>query len=188
MFNISATNRGTARNEADNYQTPISVINNFLDHHQLKDGNILEPSASSGNFVSVIREREINKHYITSVELREEEYNNLLIHSDEVFIANFLTWKTNRKYKTIIGNPPYNLAIEFMEKCFEIADKDTEIIMLLRTAFLKSKKRYDFWQKHPVNGLYVLSQRPSFTGHGTDATSYSFFVWNSSNKQEIKVI
>jgi hypothetical protein len=80
------------------------------------------------------------------------------------------------------------MAIEFLNHCFEIANKDTEIIMLLRTAFLESKKRYEFWQKHPVNGLYVLSQRPSFTGHGTDATSYSFFIWNNSNKQEIKVI
>ena len=75
------------------------------------------------------------------------------------------------------------------QKCFEIADKDTVIIMLLRTAFLESKKRYDFWQKHPVSKLYVLSQRPSFTGKGTDATSYSWFVWdNRTNKQEIKVI
>jgi hypothetical protein len=78
--------------------------------------------------------------------------------------------------------------MEFIEHCFEISDEDTEIIMLLRTAFLESKKRYDFWQRHPVNGLYVLSQRPSFTGHGTDATSYSFFVWNNSGKQEVKVI
>ena len=50
------------------------------------------------------------------------------------------------------------------------------------------KVRYQFWQQYPINGLYVLSQRPSFTGHGTDATSYSFFIWNNSNKQEIKVI
>lgn len=94
----------------------------------------------------------------------------------------------DKKYKTIIGNPPYSLAMEFINKCFEIADQDTEIIMLLRTAFLESKKRYDFWQEHPLNGLYVLSQRPSFTGKGTDATSYSFFIWNNSGKQEIKVI
>jgi hypothetical protein len=78
--------------------------------------------------------------------------------------------------------------MEFIEHCFEIGDKDTEIIILLRTAFLESKKRYEFWQKHKLNGLYVLSQRPSFTGKGTDATSYSFFVWNNSDKQDIKVI
>ena len=184
---MSAANRGAIRNIADNYQTPIKVISNFLDHYELKEGNILEPSASSGNFVKVIRERG-NQDFITALELREEEITNLTNLSDEVIITDFLIWETDKKYKTIIGNPPYSLAMEFIEHCFEIGDENTEIIMLLRTAFLESKKRYDFWQKHPVNGLYVLSQRPSFTGHGTDATSYSFFVWNNSGKQEIKVI
>ena len=27
------------------------------------------------------------------------------------------------------------------------------------------------------SGLYTLHKRPSFTGRGTDATSYSWFVW-----------
>ena len=61
--------------------------------------------------------------------------------------------------------------------------------MLLRTAFLESQKRYDFWQQHPVNKLYVLSKRPSFLQNGkSDATSYSWFIWDNSDKQEIKVI
>ena len=92
------------------------------------------------------------------------------------------------KYKTIISNPPYSVAQEIIERCFKIANEDTEIIMLLRLAFLESKKRYNFWQKHPVNGLYVLSQRPSFTGKGTDATAYAWFVWNNTGTQNIKVI
>ena len=66
---------------------------------------------------------------------------------------------------------------------------DGKLIMLLRTAFLESKSRYEFWQKNKLNGLYVLSKRPSFTGNGTDATSYSWFIWDkSTEKQEIKVI
>jgi len=184
---ISATNRGSERIVADFYATPRNVINNFLNHHKLQNGNILEPSAGNGNFIKAIRERE-RENFITAVELRSEEEQNLKQISNEVAIIDFLKWKPERSYRTIIGNPPYSLDIEFIEHCFEIADEDTEIIMLLRTAFLESKKRYNFWQKHPINGLYVLSQRPSFTGHGTDATSYSFFVWNNSGKQEVKVI
>lgn len=60
--------------------------------------------------------------------------------------------------------------------------------MLLRTSFLESKNRYEFWQRYPLNGLYVLNKRPSFTGHGTDATNYAWFVWNNSEKQTIKVL
>lgn len=68
-------------------------------------------------------------------------------------------------------------------------NENGKLIFLLRTAFLESKSRYDFWQENPLSGLYVMSKRPSFTGNGTDATSYSWFVWDkSTNKQEIKVI
>lgn len=187
MIVISATNRGSQRIVADFYATPENVIHKFLNHYNLKTGNILEPSAGNGKFIKVLKERE-RERFITAVELRNEEESTLKQYSNEVVITDFLTWKPNNTYKTIIGNPPYSLAMEFITHCFEISDKNTDIIMLLRTSFLESKKRYNFWQQHPVNGLYVLSQRPSFTGKGTDATSYSFFVWNNSGKQEIKVI
>jgi hypothetical protein len=153
----------------------------------LKVGNILEPSAGNGNFIKVIHEYDYDD-YVTAIEIRDEERNTLEQLADEVIITDFLNWYPNKKYKTIITNPPYSIAQEFIEHCFKIADKDTEIIMLLRTAFLESKKRYPFWQKHPVNGLYTLSNRPSFKGKGTDATSYSWFIWNNGKQQEIKVI
>lgn len=187
-MNISATNRGSSRAVADFYATPKDVVHNFLNNYQIQDGNLLEPSAGNGNFLSAIRERESNERFVTALELREEENDILNTYSDEVVIGSFLDWKPDKNYKVIIGNPPYSLALEFMEKCFEIANEDTEIIMLLRTAFLESRKRYEFWQKHPLSELYVLSKRPSFTGKGTDATSYSFFVWNNKGKQKIKVI
>lgn len=185
---MSATNRGGKRKESDFYITPVNTIINFLEHYKLKDGNILEPSAGNGNFLKVIKDLGY-KNNITACELRQEEYNNLNTYANDIYIGDFLTYKPNKSFKTIIGNPPYSLAMEFINHCFKIADKDTEIIMLLRTAFLESKKRYGFWLQHPVNGLYVLSQRPSFLGNGkSDATCYSFFIWNNSNKQEIKVI
>jgi len=92
------------------------------------------------------------------------------------------------EYSTIITNPPYSIAQQFVEKAFKLAGKDTDIIMLLRLAFLESKKRREFWQSHPVNGLYVLSERPSFTGAGTDAAAYAWFVWNNSDRQITEVI
>ncbi len=163
------------------------MIENLFKYHKIKEGNVLEPSAGNGNFVKVINDKSNNR--ITALEIRKEEYDNLNQYADEVIIDDFLKWKPNKKYKTIIGNPPYTYALEFIEKCFEISDHDTEIVMLLRTAFLESKKRYDFWQRHPVSKLYVLSQRPSFLQNGkSDATSYSWFIWDGSKKQEIKVI
>lgn len=185
MNNISATNRGSKRIEADFYATPIKDIHKFLDFYPLQEGNILEPSAGNGNFVKVLRERESRLH-ITSVELRQEEFDNLNTYSDEVIIGDFLNLDITNKYKTIIGNPPYSLAIEFVEKCLDLLEDEGELILLLRTAFLESKKRHDFWKRNPLNGLYVLSQRPSFTGNGkSDATSYSWFVWKKEKCDQV---
>jgi len=183
---MSATNRGAKRIESDFYATPKDCVQNFIDHYGSINGRVLEPSAGNGNIVEVVKRN--GKNTVTSVELRSEEADNLRAVSDKVIISDFLKFETDDKFDFIIGNPPYSLAQEFLEKCFEIADKNTRIIMLLRTNFLESKKRCEFWQKHPVNGLYVLSKRPSFTGKGTDATSYSWFVWDETDKQTIKVI
>ena len=188
---MSATNRGSQRVESDFYSTPEKVIHNFLNHYGTISGSILEPSAGSGSFSKVIRERQSFNYWLTSMELRPEERDNLEKYSNEVIIGDFLSHEFKYdEFDCIIGNPPYSLAIEFLEKCFSICSPtNTTIIMLLRTAFLESKKRYNFWQKHPVNDLYVLSERPSFLNNGkSDATSYSFFVWNNSEKQSICVI
>ena len=187
---MGATGRGTERKPYDFYATPIDCVENFINNYGIDKikGNILEPSAGSGNIIQALRQRKV-QGIITALELREEERDSLTQISDKVIIGNFLEWEPDKEYDVIIGNPPYTYAREFIEKCFKIANKNTVIIMLLRTAFLESKSRYEFWQQHPLSGLYALSKRPSFTGKGFDATSYSWFIWdNRTDKQEIKVI
>ena len=187
---MSATGRGTTRKPHDFYATPIDCVENFINNYGIDKikGNILEPSAGNGNIIKTLRQKKV-QGIITALELRDEERDTLIQISDKVIIDNFLEWEADKDYDVIIGNPPYTYAREFIEKCFKIANKNTVIIMLLRTAFLESKARYEFWQQHPLSGLYTLSRRPSFTGKGTDATSYSWFIWdNRTDKQEIKVI
>lgn len=117
---MSATNRGAKRKECDFYATPKDVIYNILENFDLNTyGNkVLEPSAGNGNISSVIRELYPDKH-ITSLELREEERENLKTCSDEVIIGNFLNLDLYNKYDIIIGNPPYSLAIKFVNKSLQ---------------------------------------------------------------------
>ena len=94
------------------------------------------------------------------------------------------------KYDAIIGNPPFSNAMDFVTKSYQHLNPGGVIIFLLRTAFLESKERFPFWKEHAgeLAGLYTL-QRPSFTGKGTDATSYSWFIWKpGSNQNTIKII
>lgn len=190
MIDISATNRGSKRIESDAYFTPVPVVTKFLKAYDLNmnDLNIFEPSSGSGNICKAIRELYPTAHIVAN-ELRAEENDALSKYADSIHNLDFLKMNgQGLKFDVVISNPPFTYAKEFLEKCFEIFDKNTIIIMLLRTAFLESKSRYNFWQKHPVNGLYVLSQRPSFDGKGTDSCSYSWFVWDRTDKQTIRVI
>lgn len=189
---MSATNRGATRNKADFYPTPPEVIHNYLNANPIAklDCNILEPCAGSGNIVTILKNRGYTN--VDAVEIREEEKEFLENRADNVYIGDFLMMEgLANKYDVIITNPPYNLAQQFIEKSLDIVKPNGKVIMLLRTNFLESKKRFEFWQKNPPSRLYVLSQRPSFTGKGTDATSYSWFVWDKSVfgcNQKIKVI
>ena len=78
------------------------------------------------------------------------------------------------------------MAMEFINKSLELLHPGGLLIFLLRTDFLESKKRFKWWQDHPLSGLYTLHKRPSFTGHGTDANSYSWFVWERGGTGCIK--
>lgn len=79
----------------------------------------------------------------------------------------------------IITNPPFKLALEFLEKSLAEADV---CIYLLRLGFLESKKRREFHKRNPPNHLIVLSERPSFVAGGTDKTAYAWYVYDPNNK------
>jgi len=186
---MSATNRGAIRRESDFYKTPTETIDAFLDHFCfLINEDILEPCAGDGAIIKAIRAR-TPAQYITAIEIREEESANLLdAGADQVFIDDFLTFPgLDPAPGTIITNPPYSIAQEIIEHCFKIAP-DAEVIMLLRLGFLESQKRREFWERHPLTQLYPLLKQPSFTGKGTDAAAYGWFVWSKYRKPLIKPI
>lgn len=160
---MSATNRGCERKAYDFYATPPETVRAFLANFDgISAGDrILEPSAGNGQIVKVLREGGYDNR-IDAVELRPEERGALEALAGNVTIGSFFDYEPDCGYDVIIGNPPYSLALDFIN---------------LRTNFLESEKRFKWWREHPLSGLYTLHKRPSFTGRGTDATSYSWFVW-----------
>jgi len=188
---MSAAGRGAARQAYDFYATPIESVYSFLDNFEgisLSD-RILEPSAGNGNIIRALRARGFTNQ-INAVEIRSEEREHLEDIADEVVLGDFLSYEPDLSYDVIIGNPPYSLAQEFVDKALDLLAPGGLLIFLLRTAFLESEKRFNWWQDHPLSGLYTLHKRPKFIGKGTDATSYSWFVWERGGlqRQTIKII
>lgn len=76
----------------------------------------------------------------------------------------------------IVGNPPYQGAEEHVLVALDAAPV---VGMLLRLGWLAGQKRRStIWNRHPPAAVHVLSRRPSFTGGGTDASEYAFYVWD----------
>ena len=142
------------RNEYDFYATPEWCYEKLdFPFHLFKPAH--EPCRGDGRIVNFLKDRGLA---VTSTEIREGE--------------DFFDW--SEQTDLIFTNPPFSIAQEFIEHSLEHAKC---VVMLLRINFLGSKKRYDFWKKNPASAMYVLTKRPSFTGKGTDATEYAWFVW-----------
>jgi hypothetical protein len=76
----------------------------------------------------------------------------------------------------LITNPPFSLAMEFIEHSRKIFP-GTLLCFLLRLNFLESQKRSAFFQT-AMPDVYVLPRRPSFTNDGgVDATGYCWVVF-----------
>lgn len=187
---MSATNRGSNRSPSDFYETPAWAVEQFLDEFyrgRQTPYSILEPCAGSGAIIEVLRQR-ISAAVIDACEIEARHEKELTsICNGQLFIQDFRTlYKTG--HDLVITNPPFSLAQEIIEHVFATKDYSTEVVMLLRLGFLESQKRKEFWDKHPLTQLYVLSERPSFTKKGTDSAAYGWFVWSETRPPLIKVI
>jgi hypothetical protein len=180
---VSATGRGAVRREADFYGTPAWCVRRLLEACPLPGGLWLEPGAGEGAIIRAVRALRQDIVW-TAVELRPEPVPKLaeslggweIGGRDTIITRDFLDRSTALgPFDVAIGNPPYNRAQEFVERAFEVADA---VAFLLRLGFLSSRERQPFLARHTPS-IYVLPDRPSFRGGGTDSTDYAWFVWRN---------
>ena len=167
---MSSTNRGAKRVERDAYNTPTEAVEALIPHLVLDPTWwMLEPCVGSGNILRAFQP------YVGVVEVCEIA---------EPYSIDFLTYDAGRRYDLIVTNPPFSLAQEFVTKALELANC---VIMLLPLSFLGSQRRRDWWRQHPPTAIFILSKRPSFTGKGTDATEYGWFVIDTTGRQKVGI-
>ena len=173
---MSSTNRGSRRTPADYYPTPHWCVRRLLEEVELPGGHWVEPCAGDGDIIQAVQATRQDIAW-TANEVREECQARLeeLVASSDVRIGDTLEWSPARRAAVAITNPPFRLAMEMVE--WSIANAEVAVL-LLRLNFLGTAKRAQFMRKHPPD-VYVLPNRPSFTGKGTDSIEYAWFIWDS---------
>lgn len=154
-------------NPHDFFPTPTGVTQAFIKACPLPDGLWCEPAVGAGHIIDAVGKR---KEWVT-FDVRPVPAPALSDFHDQ---CDFLKFDVPGKFDVIITNPPFYLAEEFVRKALSCA---THVAMVLRLAFLESRRREAFHAQFPSD-VYVLSRRPSFLGNGaTDSSAYAWFVW-----------
>jgi len=167
---VSATNRGGERAHDDVYATPAWCVRRLLEACPLPNGRWLEPACGDGAIVRAVKFHRSPDVWGMS-DIRRVDVPGAQQ-------ADFLSpgaWGRVTPFDVIITNPPYSLAEPFVRRALELAPHG-HVVMLLRLAWLASARRAPLMRANAPD-VYVLPNRPSFTGGRTDSTDYGWFVW-----------
>ena len=171
---MSATGRSDVRNPDDFYETPAWCVHRFLEAARLPGGLWVEPSAGHGATIRAVNSVRTDVKW-AGFEIRQEAYPHLepLVTNHGSVTMDFLKTTFIDTPAVILGNPPYSLAMEFVTHALY---SGAHVALLLRLNFVGSAKRSKFFREC-MPDVYVLPNRPSFTGGGTDATEYAWCHW-----------
>lgn len=178
---------------SDYYVTPVHEIENFLREFihiepKIYTGTILDPCAGGDTDHAMSYPQALKnigvENYIDTIDVREDSLADI--------VTDYLTIKLLEQYDFIITNPPFNLALEIIEKALSDVKDGGYVIMLLRLNFFESKLRKKFFDIYMPKYCFVHHKRMCFTNDGkTDSIAYCHMVWKKGDNPEfckLKVI
>jgi hypothetical protein len=181
---------GTPKNERvenDYYATDPVAVKKLLTAYSGIDGLILEPCVGQGHIANTIKEFYTNPKEIVALDIVDRGYPNTIV-------TDFLTWEPSQKFDSIITNPPYSLAKEFVEKGMTLLNDDGVMAMFLKIQFLEGSKRKEMFKRYPPKYIYVFRNRMATWNNGEPkdpngkrwATTmcHAWFVWENGSTSE----
>lgn len=171
---MSSTNRGSERREADFYPSPAWTVHRLLEVWEPQGERWSDPCAGEGAIVRAVRSFYGAPGAWIVGDIRREVVPILRkLEPGGLFIGDYL--KHGVKADVILTNPPFSLAQEFVTRALKDAPT---VAMLLSLNFLGSADRAAWWHELPPVQLYILPDRPSFSGDGgADSVTYAWYVW-----------
>ena len=163
------------RRENDFYPTPAWCVDRLLDAVAVPGHRWLEPCSGKRSICHAVNEwrkrQGWEKVQWTTVDINPDCNPDRV--ADFVFMNGPLG---DEMFDAVVTNPPYSLAFDFIKQSLRHAPF---VAALLRLNWLASSKRHEWLQRNTPD-VFVLPDRPSFTGDGaTDSSDYAWMVWRN---------
>jgi hypothetical protein len=164
---MSQRDSGYERKERDLYETPEWVTFALFPHIIARGTNIVwEPACGNGKMVQALKACAHIRHVIATD-----------IESDD----DFLSFGCMAAAGSIITNPPYEQAQEFIEHALRLTEPGAFVCMLLRTDFDHAKSRQHLFGDCPQFAKkIVLTKRIRWfeDSKGSPSFNHAWFIWD----------
>ena len=174
--------------DLEHFETPQWAAEEILRHEILTD-TVLDPCA--GSFI-LTRAAGNAGYHVNAWDIHSWSKTHMLdVQGDYLTHENAGGWA---KGNTVLMNPPFSLAEQFVEKSLEYGAR--KILCFQRFSWYEGemdsgRKRGQFWERHPPNRIYICGSRATCWRHDvppeervnakgrekTTPTSHAWFVW-----------
>lgn len=170
--------------EAEAYETPVWAVKSILDVETLTEA-VVDPCAGTGILGDVAR----NCGYDVW-EMDKYQWGRA-----GIYIGDFLVDYPKRERasvpqqnianNTVLMNPPFSLAEQFVDRCFELGAR--KIVCFQRFAWWESMTRREWWGRRPPNRVYICGNRATCWRFdipeekrktmGNTTTAHAWYIW-----------
>jgi adenine-specific DNA-methyltransferase len=182
----------TQHNLGQYFTTNIVLKEKVFEFMLNKPSNILEPSIGQGDLVKFINEKKSNIIF-DMYEIDKKIKILDKVQKDNIIYGDFIEQNIQKKYKTIVGNPPYvktksgNLYINFTEKCYNLLEDNGELIFIVPSDFLKLTSASKLLNMMMCNGTFTHIYHPNnekmFENASIDIIIFRYCKNNSLEKK-----
>ena len=195
VFKLMGSHSATERAKDDFYQSSSEIANALFEcvNAGIKGnkvyaaglGNtvIIDSSAGTGVLLEPLYK---SCWYQIGYDIADRGYEHVIIR--DWFNVNTDMWKKeiwfNRHPKIIVQNPPFKLALEFVQHSLELLERGELLFSLHRIQFLETRERFAklYGNKQKPKYVFVFANRvtcvaPDVPNKGQGAMCYAWFMW-----------
>lgn len=173
---MSSTNRGAMRHADDYYATEgwaVRAVFPRILSVLPKWPSVLEPAAGEGAIVKELLDAGINANCIDAVEIDPTRAGSIVDRFASSCTAGVVSmvsvadyrdlaaqWvlDSNKRFDLIITNPPFSIALAYIQASLPLLSPGGTLCLLLRQGFAASRKRGPFMRQFPPS-LHILERR-----------------------------